>query len=80
MMAPWAETCSETVQPINSVMHSEMWASCSVYCCVWQERWNSYIVLTHNRMHSLKNIGVLQYDNILKIYLISTKYLILWYS
>jgi hypothetical protein len=40
-MAPWAETCCDIVRPINSVMHSEMWAS----CCVWQEKQNSCIVL-----------------------------------
>jgi hypothetical protein len=34
MMAPRAETCSDIVRPINSVMHSEMSASCLVYCCL----------------------------------------------
>jgi hypothetical protein len=26
-MAPWAETCSGIVRPINSIMHSEMWVN-----------------------------------------------------
>lgn len=24
-------------------MHSELWASCLLYCCVWQEKQSSYI-------------------------------------
>jgi hypothetical protein len=43
-MAPWAETFCDIVRPVNLVMHSEMWASCLVCCCVWQEKQNSYIV------------------------------------
>jgi hypothetical protein len=54
MMVPRAETCSDIVRPINSVMHSEMWGSWLVYCYVWQEKQNSYIVITYNRMHSLR--------------------------
>jgi hypothetical protein len=33
-MALWAETCSNIVWPVNSVMCGEMWASWLVYCCV----------------------------------------------
>jgi hypothetical protein len=44
MMAPWAETCCDIVWQMNSVMHSEMWVSGFVYCCVWQEKQNSYSI------------------------------------
>jgi hypothetical protein len=56
MMALWAETCSDLIRLLNSVMHREMLASWLVYCCVWQEEQNSYIVLLviHKRMNSLK--------------------------
>jgi hypothetical protein len=27
--------CSDVVWLTNSIMHSEMWASWLVYCCVW---------------------------------------------
>jgi hypothetical protein len=62
MMAPWAETCSDIVRPINSIMRSEMWVSWLVCCCAWQEKQNSYIVLTYNRMHSLNFLE--NYDNL----------------
>jgi hypothetical protein len=48
MMAPWAETCCNMVWLINSVTHSEMWASCSKYCCIWQDKQNSYICSSRN--------------------------------
>jgi hypothetical protein len=54
-MAPWAETCSDIVRPINSIMHSDMWVSWLVYCCLTEIK-AQYIVLIHNRMHSLKII------------------------
>jgi hypothetical protein len=63
MTAPWAEICSDAVWPINSVMHSEMWASCLVFVVSDRKNKNSYTVLTHNRLHSLEIIYILVYLN-----------------
>lgn len=53
MMAQWAETCSDAVQPTNSIVHSGLWATWRT-AVFDRKNENSYIVLTHTMMHSLK--------------------------